>query len=136
MTQQSDRLVPGWNGRYFEDFTEGDVYRHPLGRTITTTDNAWLTLLTQNTGSRALRCPLRGTDELGQAVGGLYTDPGAGYRPIRHRRESARVRQPGLGRSSSPVSEAELIACVVRSSYRWTGGWEVTTIDNDGKSDG
>jgi len=49
MTQQSDRLVPGWNGRYFEDFTEGDVYRHPLGRTISTTDNAWLTLLTQNT---------------------------------------------------------------------------------------
>jgi itaconyl-CoA hydratase len=49
MAQQSDRLVPGWNGRYFEDFTEGDVYRHPLGRTITTTDNAWLTLLTQNT---------------------------------------------------------------------------------------
>ena len=49
MTEQSDRLVPGWNGRYFEDFTEGDVYRHPLGRTITTTDNAWLTLLTQNT---------------------------------------------------------------------------------------
>jgi itaconyl-CoA hydratase len=49
MTQQSDRLVPGWNGRYFEDFTEGAVYRHPLGRTITTTDNAWLTLLTQNT---------------------------------------------------------------------------------------
>jgi acyl dehydratase len=38
-----------WTGRYFEDFTVGDVYRHPLGRTVTTTDNAWLTLLTQNT---------------------------------------------------------------------------------------
>lgn len=39
----------GWHGRYFEDFTVGDVYRHPLGRTVTSTDNAWFTLLTQNT---------------------------------------------------------------------------------------
>jgi acyl dehydratase len=38
-----------WAGRYFEDFTVGDVYRHPLGRTVTDTDNSWLTLLTQNT---------------------------------------------------------------------------------------
>ncbi|MCU1680339.1 MAG: hypothetical protein JWQ81_1078 [Amycolatopsis sp.] len=39
----------GWQGRYFEDFTVGAVYRHPLGRTVTETDNSWLTLLTQNT---------------------------------------------------------------------------------------
>ncbi|WP_218952137.1 MaoC family dehydratase [Amycolatopsis anabasis] len=39
----------GWQGRYFEDFVVGDVYRHPLGRTVTETDNSWLTLLTQNT---------------------------------------------------------------------------------------
>jgi acyl dehydratase len=38
-----------WTGRYFEDFTVGDVYRHPLGRTVLAADNAWLTLLTQNT---------------------------------------------------------------------------------------
>ena len=25
----------GWTGRVFEDFTVGDVYEHPLGRTIT-----------------------------------------------------------------------------------------------------
>ena len=49
MSEQPNRLVPGWEGRYFEDFIEGDVYRHPLGRTVTTTDNSWLTLLTQNT---------------------------------------------------------------------------------------
>jgi acyl dehydratase len=36
-------------GRYFEDFVVGDVYQHPLGRTITSTDNAWFTLLTMNT---------------------------------------------------------------------------------------
>ena len=28
-------VKPGWEGRYFEDFEVGDVYRHPLGRTIT-----------------------------------------------------------------------------------------------------
>lgn len=39
----------GWEGRYFEDFVVGDVYEHALGRTVTTTDNIWFTLLTQNT---------------------------------------------------------------------------------------
>jgi acyl dehydratase len=39
----------GWTGRYFEDFQVGDVYPHPLGRTITTADNIWFTMLTQNT---------------------------------------------------------------------------------------
>src|ERR1700694_4756722 len=39
----------GWRGRFFEDFAVGDVYEHPLGRTITTADNIWFTLLTQNT---------------------------------------------------------------------------------------
>jgi hypothetical protein len=36
-------------GRFYEDFEVGDVYRHPLGRTITDTDNVWFTLLTMNT---------------------------------------------------------------------------------------
>ena len=36
-------------GRVFEDFAVGDVYRHPLGRTITEADNTWFTLLTMNT---------------------------------------------------------------------------------------
>lgn len=36
-------------GRYFEDFTVGDVYEHRPGRTITQTDNIWFTLLTMNT---------------------------------------------------------------------------------------
>jgi itaconyl-CoA hydratase len=39
----------GWRGRFFEDFEVGDIYQHPLGRTVTTTDNSWFTLLTQNT---------------------------------------------------------------------------------------
>lgn len=40
---------PGWQGRYYEDFEIGDIYHHLLGRTITTADNIWFTLLTQNT---------------------------------------------------------------------------------------
>ncbi|MDQ6774066.1 MAG: MaoC family dehydratase [Candidatus Dormibacteraeota bacterium] len=36
-------------GRYFEDFRVGDVYRHPLGRTLSEADNTWFTLLTMNT---------------------------------------------------------------------------------------
>src|SRR5690606_37817707 len=39
----------GWQGRYYEDFVVGDVYRHPLGRTISEADNTWFTLLTMNT---------------------------------------------------------------------------------------
>ena len=42
-------IKEGWQGRFFEDFEVGDVYQHPLGRTVTTTDNIWFTLLTQNT---------------------------------------------------------------------------------------
>ncbi len=42
-------IKEGWRGRFFEDFEVGDVYQHPLGRTVTTTDNIWFTLLTQNT---------------------------------------------------------------------------------------
>jgi itaconyl-CoA hydratase len=41
----------GWRGRFFDDFEVGDVYEHPLGRTVTTTDNVWFTLLTQNTAA-------------------------------------------------------------------------------------
>ena len=31
----------GWRGRFFEDFAVGDVYQHPLGRTITEADEVW-----------------------------------------------------------------------------------------------
>ncbi len=36
-------------GRYYEDFTPGDVYEHRPGRTLTEADNIWFTLLTMNT---------------------------------------------------------------------------------------
>lgn len=42
-------IKSGWEGRFFEDFTVGDVYRSRIGRTITQADNIWFTLLTNNT---------------------------------------------------------------------------------------
>lgn len=48
-SENDTRFVPGWDGRYFEDFAVGDIYRHPLGRTVLPVDNSWMTLLTQNT---------------------------------------------------------------------------------------
>ena len=41
-------IKPGWQGRVFEEFEVGDIYPHPLGRTITDVDNIWFTLLTVN----------------------------------------------------------------------------------------
>lgn len=41
-------VKPGWEGRFFEDFQVGDVYRCRFGRTITEADNTQFTLLTNN----------------------------------------------------------------------------------------
>jgi acyl dehydratase len=42
-------VQPGWTGRVYEDFNVGDVYEHPLGRTLTDADNIWFSCLTLNT---------------------------------------------------------------------------------------
>lgn len=42
-------IKQGWNGRFYEDFDIGDVYMHPLGRTVLAADDVWFTLLTMNT---------------------------------------------------------------------------------------
>jgi len=36
-------------GRGYEDFEVGNIYEHPLGRTVLSADNTWFTLLTMNT---------------------------------------------------------------------------------------
>jgi len=43
------QVKPGWEGRYFEDFEVGDIYRCRYGRTVTEADNIQFTLLTNNT---------------------------------------------------------------------------------------
>jgi acyl dehydratase len=58
----------GWRGRFFEDFEVGDVYHHPLGRTILTADNMWFTLLTQNTARPHLDHQYAAETEFGQPL--------------------------------------------------------------------
>lgn len=43
------RVEHDWPGRFLEDFEEGVTYEHAGGRTIESVDNAWFTLLTNNT---------------------------------------------------------------------------------------
>jgi itaconyl-CoA hydratase len=45
---QASRVASGWTGRLFEDFTVGDLYYHPFGKTVTEADNQTFTLMTQN----------------------------------------------------------------------------------------
>jgi acyl dehydratase len=61
-------LQPGWAGRYFEDFQVGDVYRHPLGRTLSETDNTWLTMLTGNTNQMHFNAHYSQKSEFGRSL--------------------------------------------------------------------
>ncbi len=60
--------VPGWEGRYFEDFAVGDVYVHRLGRTVLPVDNSWFTLLTQNTAPIHFDAHLAAGTEFGRPL--------------------------------------------------------------------
>lgn len=41
-------IKKGWTGRLYEDFEVGDIYEHPLGRTVLAADNTWFSLMTMN----------------------------------------------------------------------------------------
>jgi len=59
---------PGWTGRVFEDFAVGDVYEHPLGRTILDADNVWFTCLTMNTNPIHFDAEYAGRTEFGRRL--------------------------------------------------------------------
>lgn len=59
---------PGSQGRYYEDFGIGDVYQHPLGRTISEADNTWFTLLTMNTNQNHFNRPYAEQSPTGQII--------------------------------------------------------------------
>jgi len=61
-------VKPGWQGRYFEDFTVGDVYRHPLGRTVTEYDNISFSLLTMNTNQMHFNSEYAAKSEFGKPL--------------------------------------------------------------------
>ena len=58
----------GWSGRVYEDFEVGDVYRHPLGRTVIAADNIWFTLLTQNSNAIHFDGAYAANTEFGQPL--------------------------------------------------------------------
>ncbi|PSQ23638.1 monoamine oxidase [Halobacteriales archaeon QS_8_65_32] len=62
------RLIPGWQGRYYEDFEVGDVYKHPYGRTVTETDNVWFTNLTLNVNPMHFNEPYAAATEFGERL--------------------------------------------------------------------
>ncbi|MFJ3666878.1 MaoC family dehydratase [Streptomyces sp. NPDC090106] len=59
---------PGWAGRFYEDFTPGDLYEHPLGRTISEADNTWFTLLTMNTSQMHFNAQYAEHSEFGRPL--------------------------------------------------------------------
>ena len=61
-------IRPGWTGRFFEDFEVGDIYQHPLGRTISEADNTWFTLLTMNTNQIHFNAPYAARSEFGRIL--------------------------------------------------------------------
>jgi itaconyl-CoA hydratase len=58
----------GWTGRFFEDFQVGDVYKHPLGRTVSETDNTWFTLMTMNTNQMHFNAEYAARSEFGRPL--------------------------------------------------------------------
>ncbi len=58
----------GWKGRFFEDFQIGDLYRHPLGRTLSEVDNTWFTLLTMNTNEMHFNAEYAARSEFGRPL--------------------------------------------------------------------
>jgi len=63
-----DAIKPGWEGRFLDDFTVGDVYRHPLGRTVNEADNTWFALLTMNTNQMHFNADYAARSEFGRPL--------------------------------------------------------------------
>ncbi|MEP6811984.1 MAG: MaoC family dehydratase [Actinomycetota bacterium] len=57
-----------WRGRFFEDFTVGDVFRSRLGRTISEADNVWFTCLTMNTNQIHFNTPFAEGTRFGRTL--------------------------------------------------------------------
>lgn len=55
-------------GNFFDDFEIGQVFRHPLGRTISEADNTWFTLLTMNTNPTHFDAHLSENAEFGRMI--------------------------------------------------------------------
>lgn len=62
------------SGRYYEEWTAGDVIAHPIRRTVTETDNLLITALTHNPQPLHLDAEYAAETEFGQiVVNGTFT---------------------------------------------------------------
>lgn len=61
-------IKAGWQGRFFEDFEVGDIYQHPLGRTISEYDNTQFTLMTMNTNQSHFNSEYAAKSEFGSTL--------------------------------------------------------------------
>ncbi len=66
--RRQGQLREGWQGRFFEDFEVGDVYKHPYGRTVTETDNVWFTNITMNANPMHFNEPYAADTEFGERL--------------------------------------------------------------------
>ena len=55
-------------GRYFDDYSVGDIYRSNVGRTISEADNTWFTLLTMNTNQSHFNAHYAQTTPFGKII--------------------------------------------------------------------
>jgi acyl dehydratase len=93
----------GWEGRYFEDFEVGDIYRCRLGRTVTEADNIWFTLLTNNTNQIHFNNDYGKKTEFGKCLINSALTLAIVAGNGRRRRQRERLRA-GLGRDQAPQS--------------------------------
>lgn len=56
------------SGRFYEDFEIGEVFRHPIGKTVTEADNAWFTHVTLNTQQLHFNVEYAKRSEFGQIL--------------------------------------------------------------------
>lgn len=61
-------MIESRKGRYYEDFTVGDVYEHLPGRTISEADNTWFSLLTMNQNPLHIDAAYSAGTEFGQPL--------------------------------------------------------------------
>jgi itaconyl-CoA hydratase len=64
----TEQAPKDWRGRFYEDFSVGDVYRSRLGRTVTDTDNIWFTCLTLNTNQIHFNVPYAERTQFGRPL--------------------------------------------------------------------
>ena len=95
-------IKQGWTGRVFEDFEVGDVYEHPLGRTVLAADNAWFTLLTMNTNPVHFDVAYASRTEFGKPLVNSCRSGSKMTAPCRPTRSSKAVAYRSFRLSSSP----------------------------------